>query len=108
MHEPESILMNEVQKIMCYFEALTYHLIPVWKPGLINKKNILPSRGYCRSDWSTSENKRKQEDKEIFGPYQTTKETKKEALRHKVDRDTNCSRYTRWKKTGGCGSQRKY
>ena len=41
MHKPESVLENEMHKILCDFVIQTDHLIPARKPDLVivNRKN---------------------------------------------------------------------
>ena len=42
MYKPESVLANEIYKILLDFEIKTYHLIPARKPDLelINHKTV--------------------------------------------------------------------
>ena len=50
MHEPESVLENETQKILWVFERQSHHLISARRPDPIDKKRetvdiwILPSQ----------------------------------------------------------------
>ena len=54
---------------------------------LISKKEDLLSRGFCCFSELQIENKRKQKDRQILGPYPETKN----AVEHKGDGNTNCT-----------------
>ena len=53
MHNPESVLENETQKIFRDFEIQMYYLTSVKRPDLVivNKKENLSNCGLCRSGW---------------------------------------------------------
>ena len=81
MHKPESILENEIHKILWNFAIRTDPLI--LRPDQVN----LPYRGFCRPSRPQSENQRKRKERQIPGPCLRTKK----AEEHKDDGDTNCN-----------------
>ena len=94
MHKHESILKNEMHKILWdYFETQIDYLIPARRPDnilLMKKKKIkkkkknLPSSGFWHFGRPQSENKRKLKDRQIVGSCQRTKK----AAEHESDTDT--------------------
>ena len=60
MHNPESILFNEIHKIPWDFEMQTDHLIPARQPELVivNKKENLPNSGLCEPQSETKESEK--------------------------------------------------
>ena len=58
MHKPETVLENETNKILRDFKIETDHLIPARRPDqvMINKKENMRCRGFCRCNRSISEN----------------------------------------------------
>ena len=66
MHKPESVREKETQKILCDLE--TDHIIPARRLDLvlINKKENLPSRKFCRSSGWQRKNKSKRKDRKIL------------------------------------------
>ena len=69
MHNPESVLENETDKILWDLEIQTDHSIPSRRPDLIliNKKKNLPTCGFCYSSGQYSEYEYKQKDRQILG-----------------------------------------
>ena len=65
MHKLESVLENEMHKILIDFEIQTDHLILTSRPDLeiINKKKNLPYNGFCSPSELIGENQRKQKQK---------------------------------------------
>ena len=60
IHKPESVLENEIHKILWDFEIQTDHLIQARKPDLMlinEKKENLSSSEFCRSSGPQSKNK---------------------------------------------------
>ena len=50
MHKVESILENEMHKVLWNFEIQTNHLFPAKRPNQVivnKKKKILPNSGLC-------------------------------------------------------------
>ena len=71
MHKLESILENEMHKILWDFEIQTDPLIPAWKPDLViinKKKEILLYSRLCSTSIPLSENQRKQKETQVLGP----------------------------------------
>ena len=56
MYNPESVLENEMHKILWDFEIQMDHLISAWRPDqvIVNKK-----KRTCRSSWSQEKTERK-------------------------------------------------
>ena len=64
MHQPESILLSELNKILWDFEIQTDHLIPARRPDqvIINKKKNLPLSGFCSPHGQQRENHSKKKE----------------------------------------------
>ena len=82
MHQPESVLENETQKILWDFEIQTDHLIPVRRPDRMTDE---------KKKW-TSRGKKKKTKKEANRYCQRTKK----AMKYEDDSDTN-SNWRTWK-----------
>ena len=61
MHQLESVLENQTNKILCNFETQMDH------PILARRKKNLSFNGFCHSSRSQSLNERKQKDRQILG-----------------------------------------
>ena len=62
MHNPESVLVNDSHKVLCYSEILTDRLILARRPDRVivnNKKKNLPNSGLFRSSWPHGKNWKK-------------------------------------------------
>ena len=62
MHKPESVLENEMHKILWDFEIQIDHLILARRPDLVivkKKKENFPTSGICCPSGPQSENQRK-------------------------------------------------
>ena len=89
MHKAESVLENEIHKILWNFEIQTDHLILTRQPDpvIVNKKekkNLLNSE-LCHSSRPQNEHQRKQKERQAFTPCQKTKK----AVVHEGNSDTN-------------------
>ena len=62
MHAPESVLENEMHKLLWDFEIQTYHLILARWLDLLMVKKKLPNSGLCRPGRPQTENQRMQKD----------------------------------------------
>ena len=69
IHKPESILENEMPKILSDFRIRTYHLIPARMPDLVltNKKKRTCHEADFAVPANEKENKRKQKHRQIHG-----------------------------------------
>ena len=99
MHNPESLLQNEIHKILKNFKIRTYYLVPVRRPDLvlINKEKrtchqldfgVLTDQKVKVKESkkvAQSESERKQKDRHILGPGQKT------TVKHSDESDTICS-----------------
>ena len=71
MRNPESILKNEMPKLLYYFDIQTDHLFTARRPDLVivskkekkKKRENLPNGGLCRPGGPQSENKRKRKER---------------------------------------------
>ena len=64
MHKPESVLENEMHKILWDFETQTDHLIPIPDFVIINnKKENLPNSWFYRPGGQQNENQRKHKER---------------------------------------------
>ena len=61
MHKPESILENEILKILKDFDIRKFYQILARRSDLVivNKKETLPNSGLCRGGGPLTENQRK-------------------------------------------------
>ena len=55
MHNPESVLENEMQKILWDFKIQTDHLISARRPDIVRvekkkKKENMPNSGLCKTE----------------------------------------------------------
>ena len=77
IHKPESILENEMHKILWDFEIRTNPLIVVRKPVLVSingkKGENIPYSVFCRPSGPHRENQRKWKGRHILRPCQSTK-----------------------------------
>ena len=86
-HKSESILKNEMHKILWDFGILTNHLIQARKPDLVlinQKKRMLSSR-FCHPSKPLVEREERQKAGQIPGPCWRAEKV----VKHKGDHDTN-------------------
>ena len=79
-----------ISNLFWYLELQTDYLIPTRIPYLEiidKKKENLSYSGVCRPNGPRIENRRKQNEKNVWTPSQITKK----AVKHKGDHDTNCN-----------------
>ena len=99
VHKPESVIENELHKILWDFEIQTHHLIPIRRPDQMQinkqeserKRENLPTYGFCRSSGPQSENENNLREIQVLGPCQRIKE----AEEHEGDGNTSCGWCTR-------------
>ena len=112
MHNPESILENEMLKILWDFEMQTDHLIPARRPylGLVNKE-----KRTCQIvDFAVTVDDRVKlkESEKRYKWLDLAREQKKKTMELESDSDTNCNWCVRYSHhrigsgSGGLGNKR--
>ena len=88
MHNPESILENEMHKLLWNFEIQTDHLISARRPDLVI---IRKKRTYRIVDFAVpADHRGRIKESEKRDKYLNLAREVKKTIEHEVDGDTNC------------------